>query len=437
MSAGRSAARTAALPLALKTGRFVFAISDLANSLAAAITEISEVGAGTSVPRAEVGRVVRAGPDSLLINSEFVPNWTTALTSMTPAYLQLDSSKEAVGKLRKALKGGDLERLPRVPQDIFFVFARTYFERTDEFAWKASEFKRTLVELERFLALESYFEVRWIPLLNCRMARGLQAVELTDTARIRTATPEDQEDLWNAWNPHSVSVSDLAFECVLEIKQPVMTGEGERLGADVEQALRLVASSSVSILLAWSRPDPEAGLFGSVIAQNSLHRRLGKVTQAKKLVIGKAIARKLPELLLRCEAARADAVFSFAYRRFSFALDREEIEDRIIDCWVAFEALFLPEDSGELSYRAAMRIARFVGRTRAERLQLRETLRASYKLRSLVAHGRDLTTSKSAKKLKPVELTAATQEILRRSLLLCTDPQRSRAPDNLDAALLA
>ncbi len=436
MFAGRSAARTAGRPRAPKPDGFVSAISDLASSLAAAITEISEVGAGTSAPKAEVGRVAKKGPDSLLIESEFVPNWTAVLTSITPAYLQLESSRGAVRELRKALKGSDLEHLSRAPQDLFFVFARTYFERADELAWKASEFEQTLDELERFLALESYSEVRWIPLLNCRMARGLKVVDLTETARIRAATSQDQEDLWNAWNPHSVSVADLRFECLLEIEQPVMGIEGQSLGADVEQALRLVANSSVSILLTWSRPDPEAGPFASVLAQNSLHRRLGKVTQTKKLVIGKAIACKLPELLVRCEAARADAVFNFAYRRFSFAFEREEIEDRIIDCWVAFEALFLPEEPGELSYRAAMRIARFVGSTRAERLRLRKTLRDSYNLRSLVAHGRDLTVSKSAKKLKPGELTAETQEILRRSLLLCTDPQRSRAPDDLDAALL-
>lgn len=415
----------------------MLAISDLASSLAAAITEISEVGAGTSVPNAEVGRVAKTEPDSLRVDSEFVPNWTAALTSMTPAYLRLDSSGEAVSKLRQSLEGGELERLPRVPQDIFFVFARTYFERAGEFAWKASEFERTLDELERFLALESYLEVRWIPLLNCRMAHGLKAVELTDTARIRAATSQDHEDLWNAWNPHSVSVADLGFQCLLEIKQPVMTAGERRLGANVEQALRLVENSSVSVLLTWSRPDPEAGPFASAIAQNSLHRRHGKVSQTKKLVIGKRIARDLPGLLVRCEAARADAVFSFAYRRFAFAFDREEIEDRIIDCWVAFEALFLPDEFGELSYRAAMRIARFVGGTRAERLQLRKTLAASYKLRSLVAHGKDLKASNSAKKLKPVELAAETQEILRRSLLLSTDPQRSRAPDDLDAALLA
>jgi hypothetical protein len=413
------------------------AISDLASSLAVAITEISEVGAGTSVPNAEVGRVAKTGPDSLLLDSGFVPNWTAALTSMTPAYLQLDSSKEAVSKLRQSLKGSELERLPQVPQGIFFVFARTYFERAEEFAWKASEFERTLDELERFLALESYLEVRWIPLLNCRMARGLKVVDLTETARIRAATSQDQEDLWNAWSPHSVGVADLHFECLLEIKLPAMTAGAQSLGADVEQALRLVADSSVSILLTWSRPDPEAGPFASVIAENSLHRRHGRVVQAKKLVIGKRIARDLPGLLVRCQAAGADAVFNFAYRRFGFAFDREQIEDRIIDCWVAFEALFLPEESGELSYRAAMRIARFVGSTRAERLQLRKTLRDSYNLRSLVAHGRDTTASKSAKKLKPGELTAETQEILRRSLLLCTDPLLSRAPDYLDAALLA
>jgi hypothetical protein len=54
-------------------------------------------------------------------------------------------------------------------------------------------------------------------------------------------------------------------------------------------------------------------------------------------------------------------VFEIAHRRFSQTFERVTDEDRLIDAWVAFEALFLPKQEGELAYRAQMRIARFVG----------------------------------------------------------------------------
>jgi hypothetical protein len=327
---------------------------------------------------------------------------------------------------------------------IFLVFSTIYLERVGAFAWEKAAFDRTFADLEGFLARDNYAEVHWVSLANCRMARGLKEVRLGSLARIRAAQTRDLEELWNQWKPYEVGVGDLNFDCVLEISQRFGPGDdlpdpkvALRLAEDVDLALKLVGESSASKLLGWLRPDPEGGPFLAAIIGHSLHRGYRRVLPREPLVIGKAVARRLPELVQRCQTARSDARFDFACRRFSFAFDRVEIEDLVIDCWIAFEALFLPDASSELSYRAAMRIARFVGNTGAERLRLRRTLSDSYKLRSLVAHGIDLKTSKAAQKLEPFKLAVETQQILRRSLLRWTDPQAPRSPADLDDALLA
>jgi hypothetical protein len=99
-----------------------------------------------------------------------------------------------------------------------------------------------------------------------------------------------------------------------------------------------------------------------------------------------------------------------ALRRFDAAYERTRPEDKLIDYWVALEALFLKrKERMELSYRAALRIARFLGETPAQRLDLFERMKESYKARSSVVHGdpppRDIA-----------DTTAFTEEVLRTAL---------------------
>src|SRR5205823_1673035 len=64
-------------------------------------------------------------------------------------------------------------------------------------------------------------------------------------------------------------------------------------------------------------------------------------------------------------------VYEVAQRRFAQTYERVHDEDRLIDAWIALEALFLP-DQGELIYRAQMRIARFIGNDLPEREAIRK-----------------------------------------------------------------
>jgi len=99
-----------------------------------------------------------------------------------------------------------------------------------------------------------------------------------------------------------------------------------------------------------------------------------------------------------------------AMGRFNGAYERARPEDKLVDLWVALEALFLKRDEQmELSYRAALRIARFVGEDAPERVEVFEGMKKSYRARSRVVHA-DPPPPDVA------HTTTFTEEVLRKAL---------------------
>lgn len=111
-----------------------------------------------------------------------------------------------------------------------------------------------------------------------------------------------------------------------------------------------------------------------------------------------------------------------ALRRFDLAYQRRHSEDRLIDYWVALEAL-ISEGQQELTYKMAMRIAHFLGKSANDRVALYEGLKKAYGVRSAVVHGRG-----SKRQIEEAEVVSGTalRDCLRRMVLegKTPDPQR-------------
>ncbi|MGD0205166.1 MAG: hypothetical protein ABSB57_01805 [Dehalococcoidia bacterium] len=114
-----------------------------------------------------------------------------------------------------------------------------------------------------------------------------------------------------------------------------------------------------------------------------------------------------------------------ALDRFKLAYERRRPEDKLIDYWIALEALFSPPDSREVTYRIALRAAYFIASLPEEREQVFTALRDHYGTRSDVVHGR--------KPKRDVKVAAeAVDGYLRQALRkIVSDPARFR-PDQLD-----
>lgn len=61
--------------------------------------------------------------------------------------------------------------------------------------------------------------------------------------------------------------------------------------------------------------------------------------------------------------------------------------DPILDYWIGLEALVLPRDSGELGFRAAIRLAYLCASEPDDRKRIFNETKASYNVRSRVIHG--------------------------------------------------
>ena len=119
---------------------------------------------------------------------------------------------------------------------------------------------------------------------------------------------------------------------------------------------------------------------------------------------------------------------SLALRRFEMAYERWIPEDRLIDHWIALEALFLPGISDELSFRASLRIAYYMTASPDERQRIFDKMRLSYDTRSRIVHG-------EPPKADVGEVASDTEEILRRALRAEVTNLGSLDVERLDAAI--
>jgi hypothetical protein len=119
---------------------------------------------------------------------------------------------------------------------------------------------------------------------------------------------------------------------------------------------------------------------------------------------------------------------SLALQRFNLAYERTRPEDKLIDYWVALEALFLPGISDELSFRASLRIAYYLTTSPDERQDIFDKMRLSYDTRSRIVHGEE-------PKADAGQVASDTEEILRRALRAEVTNPGSLNVERLDAAI--
>ncbi|MBR8659648.1 MULTISPECIES: HEPN domain-containing protein [unclassified Brevibacillus] len=76
-----------------------------------------------------------------------------------------------------------------------------------------------------------------------------------------------------------------------------------------------------------------------------------------------------------------------AVRRYALSLEKKNLEDQLLDLWIALESLFVPDGKkGEITYKLRLRMAYYFGDTFAEREQVAQFVKRSYNHRSEIVH---------------------------------------------------
>ena len=97
----------------------------------------------------------------------------------------------------------------------------------------------------------------------------------------------------------------------------------------------------------------------------------------------------LQGLWRQAQSALSDPLLAVPLKRFNDSYLRVDLDDRLIDYWVALESLFLPEGfTREMTELVAHAIAHYLGSTVSERNSIVALVRSSHKTRSDIVHGK-------------------------------------------------
>lgn len=119
-----------------------------------------------------------------------------------------------------------------------------------------------------------------------------------------------------------------------------------------------------------------------------------------------------------------------AVRRFSLAMTRLSLDDKLIDLMICSEALFLQDGNSELTYKLSHRAALFLGENQNQQKVIFKFFKDAYAMRSKVVHGTKTysQTPKDADLLSSTTVKLA--EHLRKAILKMLDMALNPAADN-------
>ena len=361
------------------------------------------------IPR-EDAEILRRSPHGLQIATEKRVDWQRFSAKITRFSGWWDEMAHLVKVLRKdvdveLIVGFDPDvgiRAQTIWRDILDPLLQQYQLIKGDWTWDPAVASELVNSWRQAQNRKSYGRQTLAPLHNCKsMAEPL---EVEPGLVIRQFTDEDRNDLWRAFGaehfpgPINPTIPDLEmWETVIDYrwrlpqKPPLSNEPAVEVIRDTVRALRLHHGGVTGTTIIWQRPDPteafpESMLGGSLFAP--LGTGPGLFMDRLASQVGPNCASPIRALLQALRAAGGEKRLNLAIRRLDAAYLRLDPEDRLIDLWIAFEALLLPDMSGELSYRAATRIAQLVGHTATEKRAAFNSARRSYTRRSQVVHGR-------------------------------------------------
>jgi hypothetical protein len=157
------------------------------------------------------------------------------------------------------------------------------------------------------------------------------------------------------------------------------------------------------------------------------------------VVLDQEAGHTLLNLWNRLQAGDVAEEVELPFRRWYGATDRLDDADRLIDYWVGLEALFSPDSTQEVKFRASLRIAAYLGETPDQWESIYGEMRHSYDWRSTVVHGGSHKEQKKLDKRGDLRtVTAKTRAYLRRAILklLESDESLSIKPGESEIKLL-
>lgn len=296
-------------------------------------------------------------------------------------------------------------------------FIHEYFEEANTIEFDEQAFNKILNRLLRDIESPNITVKGLSPLMNASL--DCESITVAPYLVIRKLTTNELEKWLNDYirYPYFLMYSYMStdvteLECAMEITYEKKRHEAwgtnkETAGsiADLMTTLRL--HSDQNVYIAFTVDNSESFLqFGGGMSSSLRPRLLGQ-----KASISAANQQEIIDIWNRIRSLPSESPVRLALRRWNNVFERFDIDDALIDYWIALEALFVPDSFQELRHRSSFRIAGYLGETSDQREQIFKDLLDSYDLRSRIVHG-----GVPANKRK-TELINITRSYLRRALI--------------------
>jgi len=331
-------------------------------------------------------------------------------------------------------------------------FLWRYLRERVQLDWDETKFTETFNELRDELHRKTIVFHTTLPLSNLKM--DIDALDFGDELKLLPASIEELERWINRdrslpplgagppeWNNLYIDKPAVLHARQLVVGRPPSTDPGAalsqlpRVNADnAVTALRLVMNAPISVIFQEHDGEGLMAFGGRSISWGWSPPQLGPLAILNQ---DKATQVKHVWHLLQT-SPNIDSV-KLPLRRWESSLMRASYEDRLIDAWVSLEALLLGGQDDELSYRAALRLAEFLGTDGADRKTIYDATKISYGWRSAVVHGLKPNSKKmkNLAKRQPLQASAQlTSEYLRSALLKVLDLSSKFDPNRLESQLL-
>jgi hypothetical protein len=274
---------------------------------------------------------------------------------------------------------------------------RAYVERVDGFEFDRATFDEVFDAAERDLRSPTSPYVAYAP--YGQLSVEGDAVELLPGVIMRAATKADRERWLNREHVGSLEhLGMLDVDAVLEAPYEEEKHQGrEAFGARRAQELVERVDTAIQLALDCDAHHQFLQFERRAIFGTSTGGTVSPPPQPQRGRRRGTFAASDVEAVAQLERALAtspsQSVCAVALRRWDQVTGRGLPEDNIVDAWVGLESLLFTAGTGEITYRASLRLAALIGRDSAERRQLLKAARDDYGIRSRVVHGVRLEAS--------------------------------------------
>lgn len=373
--------------------------------------------------------------------------------SHLPEYEAVAGAIESNSELREGIiidAVGVLQKPERTNITRFLVlnFLQRYLREGELLDWDVSRFEETFNELRTELHRKSVVFHTILPLSHLKM--GVTSLDFGKELRLLPASKKELERWLNPdqnpplldmgrprWSIHHVDKPAVLHSHRTIVGRPPAKDQQEAPGQlplvntdYVITALRLIFNTPISIIFQEHREEGMMALGGHSTSWGQSSHIFSPI-----VTLDQENAAQVIHVWQLLQTSPNIDFIRLPLRRWESSLQRQSLEDRLIDAWISLEALLLGGKEGELSYRAAVLLAEFLGTSGADRKVIFDATRISYRWRSAIVHGS--STKKLAKLCSLQETVRITTEYLRSALLKVLDLPRRFNPNNYETDLLS